>query len=106
MFRALQRRADLITAACCAKTGQQAFYCTLARRVEPFREGPANQPPGTAAQHLQGSRVCFDHSLRLGIDDHRSQLQELEVGSVLPDAGLAEENRAAVAELHDERRKR
>ena len=42
-------------------------------------------------------------ALLLGADDHRPQLQELEVAAVLADAGLLEEDRAAVVELDRER---
>ena len=43
---------------------------------------------------------------RLGADDHRPQLQQLEVLAVLADARLLEEHRPAVAELDRERRER
>ena len=43
---------------------------------------------------------------RLGADDHRPQLQQLEVAPVLADPRLAVEHRPAVAELDGERRER
>ena len=43
-------------------------------------------------------------ALRLGVHDHRPQLQELEGDAVLADALLAEEDGAAVAELDRRRR--
>ena len=42
-------------------------------------------------------------ALLLRVDDHRAELQELEVDAVLADAGLPEEDRATVLELHGER---
>ena len=39
-------------------------------------------------------------SLPLGADDHRAQLQELEVGATLADARLPVEHRPTVLELH------
>ena len=42
-------------------------------------------------------------ALLLGVDDHRAQLEELEVLSVLPNARLTEENRTAVLELDRDR---
>ena len=39
----------------------------------------------------------------LGADDHRAQLEQLEVLAVLADARLPEEHRAAVVELDRER---
>src|ERR687887_2433174 len=44
--------------------------------------------------------------LRLGADDHRPQLEQLEVGSVLPDAPLPVEDRSAVVELDRKRGQR
>ena len=41
--------------------------------------------------------------VRSASDDHRAELQQLEVPAVLPDAALAEEDRAAVLELDGER---
>ena len=42
-------------------------------------------------------------ALLLGADDHRPQLQQLEVGAVLADARLPVEDRPAVLELDRER---
>ena len=39
----------------------------------------------------------------LRVDDHRAELEELEVDAVLADAGLPEEDRPAVLELDGER---
>ena len=44
--------------------------------------------------------------MRLRADDHRPQLQQLEVVAVLADARLLEEHGAAVAELDRERGER
>ena len=46
--------------------------------------------------------IAGAHALRA--DDHRAQLQHVEVGAVLADAGLPVEDRAAVLELDRERR--
>ena len=45
-------------------------------------------------------------ALLLRADDHRPQLQQLEVGAVLADARLPEEHRAAAVELDGERGER
>ena len=47
-------------------------------------------------------RVAGAHALRA--DDHRPQLQDVEVDAVLPDTGLAVEDRPAILELDRERR--
>ena len=39
---------------------------------------------------------------RLGVDDHRAELEDLELGSVTADADLPEEHRAAILELDGE----
>jgi hypothetical protein len=65
---------------------------------------------GEAAQHPAGAgdaRVTPVHreagSLALGVDDHRAQLQQLEVDAALADALLAVQHGAAVTELDGER---
>src|SRR5687768_74527 len=64
---------------------------------------PPQDPPdaGDAAVSVV-HRIAGAHALRT--DDHGAQLEHVEVGAVLPDAGLPVEDRAAVLELDRERR--
>jgi hypothetical protein len=66
------------------------------------RELPQQPPAARDARVPVVHREAGAH--RLGPDDHRAQLEELEVGAVAADAGLPVEDRPAVLQLDREGR--
>ena len=65
--------------------------------------GPPQDPPDARDPAVSMvDRVAGAHALRA--DDHRPQLQDVEVDAVLPDTGLSVEDRPAILELDRERR--
>src|SRR5918911_493140 len=67
---------------------------------EPAQEAADRRDTGVAVVDLQPG------SLALGADDHRAQLEEVELLAAFPDAALPVEDGTAVGELDRERRQR
>ena len=109
------RRAASAAGRCTSRPGSAASAAVRSgssRRGRRSRAGAARRSTSCRrirphARDAAVARVDREpRTLTLRVDDHRPELQQLEVHAVPPDARLPEEDRAAVLELDRERRRR